>query len=271
MEGIGNDFIVIDGTHLPQTIDWPAAAIKYCDRRYGIGADGIVLVLPAQGPAEIEMRIFNSDGSEPQMCGNGIRCLAKFAVSSGMAAHHQFSVKTLGGIKTVEITPSQAVVVDMGIPELVPERIPVNVGGQDPCLRLPIEVAGVQYNFTAVSMGNPHAVVFLPEISQLDLPKIGPLFEHHDMFPERVNTEFVVINSRQEVTMRVWERGSGETLACGTGACAIVVAGVLNNLTDRQVRVHLPGGDLEIEWNEADGHVWMTGPATVVYKGEFEL
>ena len=205
------------------------------------------------------------------MCGNGIRCLAKFAVSSGMATTHKFAVKTLGGIKTVEITPAQSVIVDMGIPELDPAKIPVDLGGNGPCLNLPIEVAGIQYNFTAVSMGNPHAVVFLSDIQTLELPKIGPLFEHHELFPERVNTEFVVVNSRNDVTMRVWERGSGETLACGTGACAIVVATVLNGLTDRRVRVHLPGGDLEIEWNEADGHVWMTGPATTVFKGELEL
>ncbi len=275
MHGLGNDFVVVDAVRQRFDLDFSDLAQAVCDRNFGIGGDGLILVLPSDH-SDLRMRIFNSDGSEPQMCGNGIRCFAKFAYEEGLVQKDVLSVETLAGVMviTMGITDGHvsAVEVDMGAPRLRRAEIPM-LGG-DPVahvLNEEIAVNGQSFLVTAVSMGNPHVVTFVPSVDAIQIDIVGPLFEHHAAFPERTNTEFVQIVGRDEAIMRVWERGAGETLACGTGACAVVVAGILNGLLDQKVTVHLPGGDLLIEWQKGDKHVIMSGPATLVFKGEIEL
>ena len=275
MHGLGNDFIVIDGlSQRVSEVDFSKEAVFLCDRNFGIGADGVILVLPSTH-SDFKMSIFNADGSEPQMCGNGIRCFARFVYENSLTDKVVFSVETLAGVivpsLVVEDGKIQAIEVDMGLPILERGRIPILGEPKDkPVIHESLSVDGKSYPITCVSMGNPHCVTFVEDLKRIALNEIGPKFEHHPSFPERTNTEFVQIISRSEAGMLVWERGSGATLACGTGACAVLVAGVLNNLLDRKALIHLPGGDLIIEWQE-DDRIMMTGPAETVFKGEIQL
>ncbi len=273
MQGIGNDYVYINCFN--QQIDNPAElAIKMSPRRFSVGADGVILICPSD-VADAKMRMFNLDGSEGKMCGNGIRCVGKYIYDNGIATKDNVTVETLSGIKTLKIDAvdgkAKTVTVDMGAPELEPCKIPtVGVEG-DKIVDMPIDVNKKSYNITAVSMGNPHAVVFCDEIDSLNLEKIGPDFENHPLFPEKVNTEFIRVIDRKTLQMRVWERGSGETFACGTGTCAAVVAAVLNGYCDKstEITVHLLGGDLYITYT--DDTVFMRGGATTVYDGEYEI
>lgn len=270
MHGIGNDFIILDQFHhqnLPEE-EYANLARQLCHRQFGIGGDGLILVLPSE-KGDAKMRIFNADGSEPEMCGNGIRCFALYVYDQGLVKKNPLKVETLAGVLTLNLILEGEKVtgirVDMGEPIFSPELIPVQAD-KEPVVGAKLEVNGEEFEFTAVSMGNPHCVIFVEDYEALDFENLGPALEKHPLFPNRTNVEFIQINSPEEITMKVWERGSGPTLACGTGACASVVAASLNGKTGRQVTVHLPGGDLFIEWGE-DNHVYMTGPATHVYKG----
>lgn len=267
MHGLGNDFILIDC--LNQDLDKPeVVAVKFCNRRFGIGADQLLLLYPSE-IADFKMRIFNADGSEVEMCGNGIRCFAKYIWDRGLSNKEILEVETLAGI----IKPKKVgelVQVDMGIPEFDPEKIPVDVEGKI-AFDIKLEVSGWLARLNCVSMGNPHAVIFLEEEPKnFAIAKYGPLIENHPIFPKRTNVEFAYVKNPQEVIMRVWERGVGETLACGTGACATAVAAIYKGLTERKVTIHLLGGDLLIEWAE-DGHVYMTGPAEEVFEGTIKV
>jgi diaminopimelate epimerase len=267
MHGCGNDYVYMDCTR--EMVDDPAAlAIRLSNRHFGVGSDGLILICPSE-QGDFRMRMFNADGSEGAMCGNGIRCVAKFVYDKGLTNKTRIAVETLGGMKYLDLTVEEGKVskvrVDMGAPILEAERIPVQ-GLGDQVVGRSVHVAGQDWDMTCVSMGNPHAVVWCEDVKGLDIEKIGPQFERHPMFPDRVNTEFVRVLDRSNVEMRVWERGSGETLACGTGACAVAVACFLNGRTERKVTVHLLGGDLDIEVTE--GSVFMTGPATTVFEGE---
>lgn len=247
--------------------------MKVSDRHFGIGSDGLILI-NASSVADFEMEMYNADGSRGEMCGNGIRCVAKYVYDYGLTDQTHISVETLGGIKYLDLTVKEGRVrqvrVDMGRPMLCPTEIPVIANGES-VIDMPIEVDGTEYRMTAVGMGNPHTVVFVEDVDGLEIEQIGPKFEHHPCFPNRVNTEFVKVLDRNTVKMRVWERGSGETLACGTGACAVAVACILNGLTENKVTVQLLGGDLLIEWDREADKVYMTGPAEVVFDGEIEL
>ncbi len=272
MEGIGNDYVYVNG--FSEVIENPAeVSIKISDRHFGIGSDGLILINPSR-VADCEMEMYNADGSRSEMCGNGIRCVGKYVYDYGVVKKTKLSVETLAGVKYLELFVEKdevyAVKVDMGSPILEPKKIPVLADGES-CVDEKILVGGREYHMTCVSMGNPHAVVFMDEVQDLDLEKLGPIFENHDRFPNRINTEFVKVIDRNTVEMRVWERGSGETLACGTGACAVVVSTVLNGLTEDKVTVKLLGGDLEIEWKREDNRVYMTGPAKSVFDGEIKL
>lgn len=268
MHGCGNDYVYVnclqEEVHHPDKV-----AIYVSDRHFGIGADGLILIHPSD-KADFRMAMYNADGSQGQMCGNGIRCVAKYVYDYGLTDKEVITIETLAGIKTLYLTVENGKVkmvkVNMGAPELTPEKIPVKLG-KEKCVDEPIMVQGKEYRITGVSMGNPHAVVFVDDTAALPLELIGPGFEHHEVFPERVNTEFIQVLSPEEINMRVWERGSGETFACGTGTCASVVAGVLNGKTKNEVLVHLLGGDLRILYDTEENTVWMTGPATVVYDG----
>ena len=256
-----------------EKIEDPASvAIKVSDRHFGIGSDGLIMICPSK-VADFRMAMYNADGSEGKMCGNGVRCIAKYVYDKGLTDKTQISIETLGGIKYLDLQVENGAVktvkVDMGEPVLKAEEVPVQFA-KEQMIGEEVSVDGKTYNMTCVSMGNPHAVVWVEDTKGLDLEKIGPNFEHHPMFPERVNTEFVQILSRTEVNMRVWERGSGETLACGTGACATAVACILNDKTEDEVLVHLVGGDLKITYDRDTNHVFMTGPATIVFEGEIE-
>ncbi len=267
MHGCGNDYVYVDCTR--SMLEDPAAtAIAVSDRHFGIGSDGLILICPSER-CDFRMRMFNADGSEGAMCGNGIRCVAKFVYDKGLTDKTRIAVETLGGVKYLDLTVENGKVsrvrVDMGAPILEAARIPVTGLGEK-VVGQTVSVAGQDWTMTCVSMGNPHAVVWCEDVRGLDIEKVGPQFEHHPMFPDRVNTEFVRVLDRHNVEMRVWERGSGETLACGTGACATAVACFLNGLTDRNVTVHLLGGALDIEVTEDT--VFMTGPATTVFEGE---
>lgn len=268
MHGCGNDYVYVDCTH-DMLANPSAAAIAVSDRHFGVGGDGLILICPSE-QADFRMAMYNADGSEGAMCGNGIRCVAKFVYDHGMTDQTTLRIETRAGIKTLELTVEDGKVslvkVDMGMPECGANAIPV-VGLGDPVIGRPVEVAGQEWTMTCVSMGNPHAVVWVNDVSTLPLEQIGPQFENHPMFPDRVNTEFVQVLNDHEINMRVWERGSGETLACGTGACASVAATYLNRLTGSQVMVHLRGGDLAVEIGD-DGHIYMTGPAVTVFEGE---
>jgi len=270
MHGLGNDFVFLDHFSVAPDEDYSELAKKLCHRQFGIGGDGLVVILPSE-VADARMRIINSDGTEPEMCGNGIRCFARYVYDQGIVNHNPMRVETLAGVLTVQLNIKEAQVegvrVDMGEPILRADLIPV-LGQGEPVVGETLEVLGEKFQFTAVSMGNPHCIIFVDDFATLDFERLGPAIEKHALFPRKTNVEFIVVNSRKDFTMKVWERGAGPTLACGTGACASAVAAVLNHKTEREVTVHLPGGDLLIEWG-SDNHVYMTGPATYVFKGEW--
>ncbi|MCC8138624.1 MAG: diaminopimelate epimerase [Clostridiales bacterium] len=277
MHGLGNDYIYVNC--LKEQIANPSeAAIRVSDRHFGIGSDGLILIRPSD-KADFQMEMYNADGSQGAMCGNGIRCVAKYVYDYGLTDKTQISVETKSGIKYLDLTVRDGKValvrVDMGAPILEPERIPVRIGGvssaEKPIIGEAVSVGEDIFSITCVSMGNPHCVVPVKDVDGLEIEKTGPLFENHSMFPDRVNTEFVRVLDHDTVQMRVWERGSGETLACGTGACAVAVAGALNGWTGNKVTVKLRGGDLQIEWDRGKNTVFMTGPATTVFEGEIIL
>jgi diaminopimelate epimerase len=267
--GLGNDFILIDNRHSSEPAITPEQAVELCDRHFGIGADGVIFALPGQSETDYTMRIFNSDGSEPEMCGNGIRCLAKFIADlEGSEAKTQYRIHTLAGVITPELRSDGQVKVDMGVPRLLAAEIPTTLAASEAkVIDVPIEVAGKSWSVTCVSMGNPHCITFVEDVAAVALETVGPQFEHNKAFPQRTNTEFIQVIRSDYVKMRVWERGAGVTLACGTGACAAVVAGVLVGKCDRVTAVELPGGVLEIEWAEVSGRIYMTGPAQRVFTG----
>lgn len=273
MHGCGNDYVYVDCTN--EMIENPSEVSKYVsDRHFGIGSDGLILICSSE-TADFRMAMYNADGSEGAMCGNGIRCVAKYVYDKGLTDKKNISIETKSGIKELELTVEDGKVslvkVNMGAPILRANDIPVDVDTEK-CIDSDINVDGKDYKITCVSMGNPHAVTFIDEdVKTFPIEKIGPKFENHPMFPDRVNTEFVQVLNRHEVNMRVWERGSGETLACGTGTCATVVACVLNGLTDDEVTVHLLGGDLFIKYDRENDTVWMTGPAVIAFEGTIEL
>ena len=272
MHGISNDYVYVNC--LEEQVPNPAeTARRVSDRRCGIGSDGLILICPSDC-ADFKMEIYNADGSQAEMCGNGIRCVGKYVYDRGLTDKTTVTVETLGGIKTLELSLADgkvaSVTVDMGAPILTPADIPVNAPGER-FVDVPVEVAGETYRITCVSMGNPHAVVFLPEIDSLNLEQLGPSFEHHPLFPKRINTEFIRIIDRKTLQMRVWERGAGETWACGTGATASLVAAVLTGRAEREAELRLRGGNLQIRWDVESNHVFMTGPATFVFDGEMEL
>jgi len=265
-EGLGNDFVLVDST----VSIGPAEARTLCDRRFGIGADGI-LVVDRRGPVP-SMIVWNADGSRPEMCGNGLRCVAKLVHDHGIAPKSRLKIETGRGVLTADLEiengKARRVTIDMGAPILQSSDIPTTLPGDPPVLA-PLDVAGTVLSVTCVSMGNPHCITFVDALTDELVLGVGPKVEKHSAFPRRVNAEFVVVNRRDDATMRVWERGSGETLACGTGACAVAVAGVLADKLDRRVTIHLLGGDLELHWSESDSHVYMTGPAAEVFHGEW--
>ena len=271
MHGIGNDYIYVNG--FEEKIENIAEfAIKYSDRHKGIGSDGLVLILPSE-TSDFRMQMLNADGSEAEMCGNASRCIGKFVYDKGLTTKTEVTLETLAGVKVLKLVVGddnkvESATVDMGEPILEPELIPTTFTGETVINKSVRFDNLLQYNITCVSMGNPHAVIFTTGIDKLDLPKIGPTIEYAPIFPNRTNTEFIEVLSKDRIKMRVWERGSGETMACGTGACASVVAAVLNGLTNRKVIVELLGGELTIEWNETDNRVYLTGGATTVFEGE---
>lgn len=268
MHGIGNDYIYINC--FEEKIDDPVEfSKKYSDRHFGIGGDGIVMICPSE-IADFKMRMFNADGSEGKMCGNATRCIGKYVFDNGLTDKTEITLETISGIKYLNLNVKDgkvsSVCVDMGEPILKPSDIPTNFEGENVIDR-EITVDGKDYRVTCVSMGNPHAVVYVDDVDSLDLETIGPGFENHELFPERINTEFVKVIDRNTLKMRVWERGSGETWACGTGACAVLAATVLNGLCDKKAKVMLRGGELEIKWGD-NGSILMTGPAETVFTGE---
>ena len=273
MHGIGNDYIYVncmDGIDF----DPVQTSIALSDRHFGVGSDGMILICPSD-KADFRMRMFNADGSEGRMCGNGIRCFAKYVYCKGLTEKTVLTIETLAGIKTawliLDSNDVSAVRVDMGSPILEPSLIPVEFSGER-MVDEKIDAAGKTWNVTAISMGNPHCVTYVDDVESLDLEKIGPMFENHPMFPERVNTEFVRKIDDSTVQMRVWERGSGETWACGTGACAVAAASILNGVVNQNsVTVKLRGGDLLIEWDRGENVIYMTGTATFVFEGEIAL
>lgn len=275
MQGLGNDYVYVNC--FKETIKNPSEVSKFVsDRHFGIGSDGLIMICPSK-VADFEMQMYNADGSRGEMCGNGIRCVAKYVYDYGLTDKTSISVETLGGIKYLDLTVEDGKVslvkVDMGKPGLVPDEIPIVPGNPEETQIVdePLEVEGKTWHMTGVSMGNPHAVIYVDDVKGMDLEKIGPSFENHERFPKRINTEFAHVLDRHTVEMRVWERGSGETLACGTGACAVAVSSILNGLTEDKVTVRLLGGDLYIEWDKAQDKVYMTGPAKVVFDGEIDI
>ncbi len=272
MHGLGNDYVYVNC--FQEKIENPSKVAKYVsDRHFGIGSDGLIMINPSE-VADFEMEMYNADGSRGEMCGNGIRCVAKYVYDYGLTDKTSISVETLGGIKYLDLTVKDGKVimvkVDMGTPILKPELIPIVADG-DMVVNEPIIVDRTEYRMTGVSMGNPHAVIYMDNIKDLNLDQLGPKFENHERFPKRINTEFVKFIDRHTLEMRVWERGSGETMACGTGACAVAVASILNGLTEEKVTVKLLGGDLQIEWDREEDKVYMTGPATTVFDGEIDI
>jgi diaminopimelate epimerase len=278
--GLGNDFILIDNRHQIEPVLTPAQATQWCDRHFGIGADGVIFALPGDSVADntnaqvadYTMRIYNSDGSEPEMCGNGIRCLADFVASLDLSetgsSRSLYRINTLAGLMVPQITSEGKVTVDMGLPRLSAAEIPTTLAtSSEKVIDQPLTVNDQVWLVTCVSMGNPHCITFVEDVKAIPLEQIGSQFEHHPVFPKRTNTEFIEVINPHYLKMRVWERGAGITLACGTGACAAVVAGVLTGRCDRQATVELPGGCLEIFWSESDQHLYMTGPATRVFTG----
>lgn len=267
--GLGNDFILIDNRDQPNPYLTSEQAIKVCDRHRGVGADGVIFLLPGQMDTDYTMRIFNSDGSEPEMCGNGIRCLARFIAELEATLIVSYRIHTLGGIITPQLRPDGQVTVDMGQPRLPAAEIPTTlVEAEAKVIDQPLVVAGQSWLVTCVSMGNPHCIVFVEDVAAIALETLGPQFEHHPSFPQRTNTEFIEVIQPDYLKMRVWERGAGATQACGTGACAALVAGVLTGHCQERATVELPGGSLEIEWSARGESVYMTGPAQKVFSGK---
>lgn len=267
MHGLGNDFVLIDAISQKTLPPLDTFCKNYSDRRFGIGFDQALILYPS-GVADFKMEIYNADGSQVEMCGNGIRCLAKYIWDRGLSDKGGLTIETLAGI----IRPVKAgdlIQVDMGKPILDGPSIPVNIEGK--IRGYPLSITDRDFAITCVSMGNPHAVIFLEDIMSFPVDKYGPLIENHTLFPKRINVEFVRVVNKQEIYVRVWERGAGETLACGTGACASAVAAHLNGLVERNVTIHLKGGDLHTNWSEEDNHVYMTGPAVEVFTGESEV
>ncbi len=271
MHGLGNDYVYVSTFDQPSPVDPVGLAKRVSDRHFGVGSDGLILIEPARD-ADARMRMFNADGSESEMCGNGVRCVAKYIFDHGIAPKPRVTVATGRGILTLDIEVERGkaarVRVDMGAPILQASDIPTLLPGNPP-VDVPVEVEGRTLAITSVSMGNPHAVAYVEDLEALPLEVLGPALEHHPAFPRRVNAHFVQVVSLGEVRMRTWERGSGVTLACGTGACAVGVAGVLTGRTASRILAHLPGGDLELEWRGGDASVFMTGPATEVFSGEW--
>jgi diaminopimelate epimerase len=273
MQGAGNDYVYVNC--LEEKITDPAAvAIKVSNRNFGIGSDGLILILPSE-VADVRMRMFNSDGSESEMCGNGIRCVAKYAYDHGIVAKSEITAETGAGILTLRLFTNEGgkvekVQVNMGAPRLNREEIPMIGNGGTKVINEPLNILHATFQITCASMGNPHCVIFVDDVENFQVEKYGPLIENHELFPRRTNVEFVQILSRTEVRQRTWERGAGETLACGTGASAVTAAAVLNGLTEKKIINHLSGGDLEMEWAE-DGSIYMTGPAVEVFVGEIDL
>lgn len=269
MHGIGNDYVYINC--FKEEVKNPSALAKFVsNRNFGVGSDGLILIRPSE-KADFQMDMYNSDGSQAEMCGNGIRCVGKYVYDYGLTDKTEITIDTLAGIKNLKLKIKDGKValvrVNMGEPVLEPEKIPVRYQ-ENPVVNVPIDVKGKEYHITCVSMGNPHAVVFMDHVKDLDLNRLGPYFENHPRFPKRINTEFVEVLDRHTANMRVWERGAGETLACGTGTCAAAVACVLNGKTDSTLTVHLLGGDLQIEWDRETNQIYMTGTATTVFDGE---
>ena len=274
MEGCGNDYVYVNGfTQSVPEEEKPALVRRLSDRHFGIGGDGVIFINPAK-EADFEMEMWNADGTRSEMCGNGIRCVARYVYDFGLTDQKEFSIVSAGKVKYMTLYEQDgqisAVRVNMGQPILEADQIPVRAD-HSPVINVPIEVQGKEYRMTCVSMGNPHAVVFVDSTEDFPLEQVGPYFENHPCFPNRTNTEFVQVIDRGRVRMRVWERGTGETLACGTGCCATAVACVLNGLTDNAITVEVLGGELRIEWDRENNLVWMTGPATVVFSGEIEI
>lgn len=272
MHGAGNDYVYVNC--FEETIDDPAAlARQVSNRNFGIGSDGLILIMPSE-VADVCMRMFNSDGSESEMCGNGIRCVAKYAYDHGLVAKQEITAETGAGILTLQLFTNEASKVDrvrvnMGQPRLTRGQIPMTGNADQQVINQELKVLDRTFHITCVSMGNPHCVIFVDNVDEFPLEKYGPVIENHDLFPNRTNVEFVEIVSPGEVKQRTWERGAGETLACGTGASAVAVAGILNERTERTILNHLLGGDLELEWTE-EGSVFMTGPAVQVFEGTFD-
>lgn len=270
MQGCGNDYVYING-FTEKIEDKPAFVRAVSDRHFGVGGDGAIFINPSE-EADFEMEMYNADGTRAEMCGNGIRCVAKYVYDKGMTDKEQVSIVSFGNVKYVDLYVEDGLVssvkVNMGAPILDAEKVPVK-STKSQSVDEPITVNGKEYRMTCVSMGNPHAVIFMEDIAKFDIASIGPLFENHEVFPNRTNTEFVEVVDRTHVNMRVWERGTGETLACGTGCCATVVACVLNGLTEDKVTVRVLGGEIEIQWDREANLVYMTGPAVIVFEGEF--
>lgn len=272
MHGAGNDYIYVDlfSETLPE--EEMSLAIAISDRHTGVGSDGLILIEPSE-IADARMRMFNADGSESEMCGNGIRCVAKYVYDHGIATKDELNIETGAGVLSLKLFPENGrvnqVCVNMGRPELLSKKIPTTLPG-DPPLDAELVVGDKTYQVSCVSMGNPHCIMFVDEVNDDWVHRVGPQIESHEAFPNRVNAEFIQVVSPNEFIMRVWERGSGETMACGTGACAVVVAGVLTGRMQRNVLAHLPGGDLQLEWSEQTDEVFMTGPAVEIFSGQWD-
>jgi diaminopimelate epimerase len=273
MQGAGNDYVYINC--FDEQVDDPQELAKLVScRHFGVGSDGLILIMPS-AQADVRMRMFNADGSEAEMCGNGIRCVAKYAYDHGLVERTAIRVETGNGILSLDMHLGdhglvEKVTVAMGVPQLTRDALPMNGPAQDQVVLQPLTIAGQDYEITCVSMGNPHCVIYVEDVASFPVTEIGPLIETHACFPRRINVEFVQVLSSNEVIQRTWERGAGETLACGTGASAVTVAGVLTGRTQRKIVNHLRGGDLELEWLEA-GPVMMTGPAVEVFSGDYQL
>ncbi|GFO60986.1 diaminopimelate epimerase [Geomonas silvestris] len=273
MQGAGNDYVYVNCFE-EQVADPAAVAVKVSNRNFGIGSDGLILIMPSD-QADVRMRMFNSDGSESEMCGNGIRCVAKYAYDHGIVAKKEITAETGAGILTLQLFTNAAnkvdkVRVNMGPPRLTRAEIPMQGSPAEKVINVPLNILHSTFNITCASMGNPHCVIFVDDVENLQVEKYGPLIENHELFPRRTNVEFVQIISRTEIRQRTWERGAGETLACGTGSSAVTAACVLNGLTEKKILNHLSGGDLEMEWAE-DGNIYMTGPAVEVFSGEIAI
>ncbi|QWV93773.1 diaminopimelate epimerase [Geomonas oryzisoli] len=273
MQGAGNDYVYVDC--FKETVQDPAAvAIKVSNRNFGIGSDGLILIMPSE-VADVRMRMFNSDGSESEMCGNGIRCVAKYAYDHAIVAKREITAETGAGILTLQLFTGadgkvEKVRVNMGPPRLTRKEIPMLGNPGEKVVSEPLNILHSTFSITCASMGNPHCVIFVDDVDSFEVAKYGPLIENHELFPRRTNVEFVQVISRTEIRQRTWERGAGETLACGTGSSAVTAACVLNGLTEKKILNHLTGGDLEMEWSE-DGNIYMTGPAVEVFSGEIEI